>query len=107
MDDLMNTTACTLPTARRPLRLAEFDALFTERVRSVERDGDVVRMRLAGSAGLRARVLDLTEREKDCCSFFTFLIEGHDDELTLQISVPPERRDILTALVDRATELST
>jgi hypothetical protein len=29
MDDLMTTTVCTLPTAERPLRLAEFDALFT------------------------------------------------------------------------------
>ncbi len=96
-----------MPTALRPLRLAEFDALFTESARSVELDGDVVRMRLAGSAGLRARVRELVEREKACCSFFTFLVEGHDGDLTLQISVPPERRDILTALVDRATELST
>jgi hypothetical protein len=38
-------------------------------------------------------------------SFFTFLIEGEDTDLSLSISVPPARRDILAALADRATEL--
>ncbi|MFI6744088.1 hypothetical protein ACIBI9_65455 [Nonomuraea sp. NPDC050451] len=31
------TTACTLPTAEQPLREAEFDALFAEAVRQIER----------------------------------------------------------------------
>ena len=37
-DELMNTDACTLPTAERPYRLAEFDSRFSEAVRSVERE---------------------------------------------------------------------
>ncbi len=63
-------------------------------------------MHLAGEAGLRERVRDLTERETACCSFFTFAIEGTDDDLVLDVSVPDERRDILDALAARAEELS-
>ena len=106
MDELMNTDACTLPTAQRPLRRAEFDSLFSDNVRHIEWEGDLVRMHLGGPAGLVERVSDLTERETACCSFFTFATEGGDDDLVLEISVPPERRDILAGLADRATELT-
>ena len=53
----MNTTACTMPTAERPLRLAEF-------------------------------------------------VDGESDDLMLEVSVPPEHRDILKALASRAVEQS-
>ena len=106
MDDLTSTDACTLPTAERPLRLAEFDALFAEAVRGVERDGDVVRLLMGGAAGLHERVRDLAARETQCCSFFRFDLAGSDADLVLTISVPAERHDILAALADRATELS-
>jgi hypothetical protein len=106
VDDLMTTDACTLPTAERPLRLAELDALFTDAVRGVERDGEVVRLRMSGPAGLRERVRDLTARESACCSFFTFDVAGSDADLALTIEVAPAHRAILAALADRATELS-
>ena len=106
MESFLNTDACTMPTAERPLRLAEFDALFATAVRSVERRGNDVRVHLAGEEGLVAQVRDLTERETSCCSFFTFSINGNDQDLTLDISVPPVRREILDALAERARELS-
>lgn len=106
MEPLLSTDACTLPTAERPLRLAEFDALFATAVRRVERRGDAVRIHLAGERGLEAQVRDLTARESGCCSFFAFTIAGNDQDLTLDIAVPPERRDILEALAARAEELS-
>jgi hypothetical protein len=107
MEDLMTTDACTLPTAERPLRLAEFDALFSEWVRRVERGDESVRLHLTGPVGLGDQVRDLAERESTCCSFFTFAVAGPDDDLSLDISVPVERRDILSALRERAIELST
>ncbi len=106
MDNLMTTDACTMPTSERPLRLAEFDELFVEELRQVERDGDRVRMHFEGGPGLRERVADLTERESSCCSFFTFTIDGTDRDLTLAIAVPPARREILDSLAARASELS-
>jgi hypothetical protein len=107
MESLLTTDACTMPTVDRPLRLAEFDALFSSAVRRVERLGGGVRMHLAGAPGLVDRVRDLTRRETACCSFFTFTMEGSDDDLTLDISVPPARQEILDALADRAVELSS
>jgi len=106
MENLLNTDACTLPTADRPLRLAEFDALFATNLRRVEhRDADV-RLHLAGAEGLVEQVRDLAERETSCCSFFAFTLTGTDQALTLDISVPPARQEILDALATRAEEIS-
>ncbi len=106
MTDLMSTAACTMPTYKRPSRLAEFDELFTTATRSVTRYGDTVSIRLSGDMRLPDRVRDLAQRESSCCSFFTFNVDGSADDLTLTISVPLEHRNILDALANRATELS-
>lgn len=98
----MTTEACTLPTAERPLRLAEFDALFSSSARSVTRADLEVRIHLTGETGLLESVRDLAERETACCSFFTFVLDGADDDFTMSVTVPPERRDILDALAARA-----
>lgn len=106
MEILVNTDACTLPTAERPPRLAEFDALFATNVRRIERRGADVRMHLTGDDGLTDLVRDLIERETSCCSFFTFNLTGTDQDLTLDVSVPLARQEILDALAERALELS-
>ena len=62
--------ACTLPTAEQPLRLAEFDALFTRAVRGGERLGTQhLRVSLAGGADLEASVRDLASREKTIAAY--------------------------------------
>jgi hypothetical protein len=106
MESLLNTDACTLRIAERPIRLAEFDDLFATAVRRVERRGDDVRVHLSGEEGLVDRVRDLTERETLCCSFFTFALAGTDRDCMLDISVPPDQQEILDALAERARELS-
>lgn len=95
--------ACTLPTAARPLRVAEFEALFAAALRSVHRlDQRHVRMQLAGEAGLTARVLDLTARENECCGFFDFAVRPVESQvgeaLTLEIEVPAAYADVLDGL---------
>jgi hypothetical protein len=105
--DMLRVDACTLPDAERTLRLAEFDSLFAEAVVGLERNGDAARLTLSGPTGLRERVLDLVERESRCCSFFDFTLQGVDDDLELVIAVPPEHRDVLAALADRASRLSS
>ena len=99
--------ACTLPTVERPLRLAEFDDLFTTAVRQVDPVTPThARMRLTGGAGLEATVRDLTARETACCSFFTFTVTrepARDGEaLTLDVEVPPRYADVLASLAERA-----
>ncbi|QLQ35600.1 hypothetical protein [Micromonospora robiginosa] len=95
--------ACTLPTADRPLRLAEFDGLFHDAVRRIDRVSTRhLRLRLDGAAEPAAR--DLIVRESACCSFFTFhLTRAAGDVLMLDIRVPPARVDVLDALAERAT----
>lgn len=80
--------------------------LCSPRLRRVELDDAGVRILLSGASGLRERVRDLAEREAACCSSFTFTIEGTDEALTLRVSVPQERRDLLGTLAARAQELS-
>ena len=101
--------ACTLPTAEQPLRLAEFDELFTDAVRAVDRiDATHARLRLTGRTGLAATVRDLTARETECCSFFTFSVAtepaGGGETVILDVAVPERHRDVLAALAGRARQ---
>src|SRR2546423_11744012 len=80
--------ACTLPTPERPVRLAEFGALFAS-VRSVERVAPT-RLRLALAAGgeVAARAADLAVRETACCGFFTFTLTMTEGGTSLEVAVP-------------------
>jgi hypothetical protein len=98
------TDACTLPTAERPLRVAEFDQLFADSVRRLDRLGpDHLRLQLDGAEQVEATARDLTARETLCCSFFTFAIDRPTAQsLTLDVRVPASRIAVLDALADRA-----
>lgn len=104
--------ACALPAIDQPLRLGEFDDLFAAAVRRVETLTPThVRMALTGEAGLVATVRDLTARETECCSFFTFTVtpEPADvgEALTLDVEVPTRYADALASLAQRAGTVST
>jgi hypothetical protein len=100
--------ACALPTVEQPLRLAEFDALFAAAVRHVDTVSPThARLHLTGPAGLAATVRDLTARESECCSFFTFSTttgqRADDGEaVTLDVEVPARYADVLASLVRSA-----
>jgi hypothetical protein len=103
--------ACTLPTAERPLRVAEFDHLFATAVRRVDSiHATRARLHLTGPAGLATRVRDLTARETECCSFFTFTTTAHPaadgEAVVLDIEVPAAHADVLASLAQRASTVS-
>jgi hypothetical protein len=103
--------ACTLPTAERPLRLAEFDDLFATAVRRVDPvSATLARLHLTGPAGLADRVRDLAARETECCSFFTFATTSEPaadgEAVILDIQVPAAYRDVLESLTQRASAVS-
>ncbi|MEW2445303.1 hypothetical protein [Micromonospora marina] len=102
-DDSWVPDACTLPTTERPLRLAEFDGLFRDALRGVDRPAARhLRLHLDGDAEPVAR--DLIARESACCSFLTFDLARPDgDVLTLDVRVPAARVAVLDALARRAT----
>ncbi len=101
------TDSCTLPVAERPLRAAEFDALFAAYLVGLEPITPTrLSMLLAGSEGLLGMVRDLTERESACCSFFTFTLAPADDgAVRLDVEVPPARAAVLAAVAARARSL--
>ena len=94
-------SACTLPTAEQPLRRAEFDQLFAEHLRGVDRvDPHTLDLLLAADS--HAEAVDLTARESECCSFFTFTFIGApDDRIRLRIHVPPAYLAVLDGLAER------
>src|ERR1043166_3816971 len=99
--------ACTLPTAEQPVRLAEFDALFSTATGVEALSPTRARMRLVGPAGLAAQVRDLTAREAECCSFFTFTVThepaGDGEMVILDIEVPAAQAGVLESMVKRAS----
>jgi hypothetical protein len=102
--DWVDVEACTLPTAERPLRMAEFDDLFATTLTSLERIGDTrVRLLLRGGAASTERTRRLVEAEASCCSFFTFEVtELEPGRVALDIKVPPASVNVLDGLVTRA-----
>jgi hypothetical protein len=109
LPDLPDVDACTLPTAARPLRLAEFDALFAGTLLRQERlDPRRLRLTLAGQQGLELTVQDLTRRETECCSFFGFTVTpthvpaGAAEAVVLDVTVPAAQVAVLDGLVARA-----
>ena len=94
--------ACTLPRAERPLRVAEFDDLFTFVVRAERREPQ--RLDLVLRRIVEAPARDLARREGECCSFITFEFEsiGDDsDDVVMRIGVPPQHVEVLDALEAR------
>jgi hypothetical protein len=95
--------ACTLPTTDQPLRLAEFDNLFTTALRGVTRTSPTT-LELILDAAAEPTATDLTTRETACCSFFTFTYTPTaDGRLRLKITVPPAHTAVLDALEARAS----
>lgn len=94
--------ACTLPTAERPLRVAEFDEVFTRSVRGTERAGQSrLRLDLDPAPGVAGRIAELAVAEVGCCSFFTFTLTVADGSLMLEVTVPPASTGVLDALAAR------
>jgi hypothetical protein len=94
--------ACTLPTAERPLREAEFDELFATAVRDVRRpDRTRLVLDLEPRPEIAARAADLAVRETGCCSFFTFELAATGAGLRLAIGVPEAQVEVLDALEAR------
>lgn len=96
--------ACTLPTVEQPLRIAEFDELFTTGLRGLERVTST-RLRLRLDAETETTARELTARETNCCSFFTFdYTPPTDGELLLKVTMPQAYVAVLDALAVRAAQ---
>lgn len=93
--------SCALPTAERPLRVAEFDDLFAAAVRGVDRAAGGLRLTLTPTPEVAAAAAGLAARETACCSFFTFTLTASAGALELGIAVTDGHGAVLDALASR------
>jgi hypothetical protein len=93
-------TSCSLPTAERPLRAAEFDRLFSESVIGFERV-DATRLRLGLDPHAEGVARSLADRESGCCSIFDFTFDASQSSVTMSVVVPESHADVLDALARR------
>lgn len=103
----VDVQACTLPTIERPLRAAEFDAVFADHL--IEVDGEsatAALFRFTGGGDVMATLSELTARESQCCSFFGFELSGEPEVVRLVVTVPPAHAEVLAALVETATVIT-
>ncbi|MDG4761900.1 MerR family transcriptional regulator [Micromonospora sp. WMMD710] len=102
-DDAWVPESCSLPTAERPVRLAEFDSFFAVAVRWFDRpSAQRLRLHLTGTEQAERSARDLAARESACCSFFTFEVtRSGPDAVTMEARVPASHVGILDALTER------
>ncbi|MGH3768074.1 MAG: hypothetical protein ACRDTX_23490 [Pseudonocardiaceae bacterium] len=95
--------ACLLPTAEQPLRVAEFDQLFSSAVLRLDRPEPCrLELELNPTTDVAASTAALAVRETGCCSFFAFTLTATDRRLELRVAVPPTHVAVLDALAARA-----
>ena len=100
--------ACTLPTADRPFRLAEFADVFAHATGTAERLARTrLRLVLEPSPRVAARVAELGTAETGCCSFFTFTLRIASGSLTLDVTVPDAYASALDAIAATATSTAS
>jgi hypothetical protein len=94
--------SCTLPTSERPLRVAEFDALFRTAVTGQQRTAaTLLELSLTSEPEVAAAAAALAVRESRCCSFFRFAITVDPREVQLTVRVPETHVDVLDAVAER------
>ncbi|MGW7262254.1 hypothetical protein [Streptomyces sp. NPDC054842] len=95
--------SCTLPKEERPLRVAEWDGLFAERLREVSRPHPLrLRLDLGSDTSVEGPIRALVEKESGCCSFFTFTVTTHTGALLLDVTVDEVHAPVLNALAARS-----
>ena len=97
--------ACTLDGDAAGDRLEEWRAALAV-VDEVQVSEQVARLRMPGDDEAFLRLVDLAEREKQCCAFFEFSIDLDGERRWLRIGVPEEAAGILTAFVASVTDNS-
>jgi MerR family copper efflux transcriptional regulator len=90
--------ACSLSAGDQAGRRLEFGAILDRGLLARERTARGIRLRFRASPGLQQDLVELTNREKECCPFFDFRIESLEGEIVLEVGAPPEARPIVEHL---------
>jgi hypothetical protein len=96
--------SCSLPTVERPVRVAEFDRLFTDAVLRSTRVS-AIRLDLVLAVAAEATARNLAAREVGCCSFFSFEFVTAGPDVLMSIVVSPSQTEVLDALTRRVDKI--
>jgi len=90
--------ACTLTAGELTDRASEWADLLA-RVTERETTADGIRLRLPNAPQVAATAADLIVREVQCCAFFTFVLNVDVTGVCLEVTAPPDGRDLLEQLM--------
>jgi hypothetical protein len=99
-----HTEKVSRPTCARS-RVEEWRQFFKDHARETVWENRAVRFRLDDAAALAA--INLTRREKTCCTFFDFRLTILADAVGLEVKAPEEATSILDSLFALGTAEST
>ena len=91
--------SCTLTAADASQRVGEWQVALSQWVDICEQDGSTATLALRSGTNALLAAVDLAEREKACCPFFSFSIAIKDGSARLHIGVPAEATSLLTGLL--------
>jgi hypothetical protein len=101
MTDMMTESqpiACSLAGRDFRERLAWIAALTRDALRSYDRENLVLNLQYAPEAASCVR--EMVRKEQACCSFLTFEMQEHPDEVRLTIRAPEDARASADALFE-------
>lgn len=91
--------ACTLTAAQADDRVGEWREFLARGTDERRLEGTVARFRLGPGDDVLVTAVDLAQREKACCGFFSFSVELDSDARWLRVEVPGDAAPILADLV--------
>lgn len=91
--------ACTLSAGEADDRVGEWRDFLVRGVDERRLEGTVARLRLLPGDDVLVTAVDLAQREKACCGFFSFSIEVDSSDRWLRVEVPADATPILADLM--------
>jgi hypothetical protein len=91
--------ACTLTAVQAKDRVGEWREFLARGVDERQLEGTVARLRLRPGDDVLVTAVDLAQREKSCCGFFSFSIELDTEARWLRVEVPADATPILADLM--------
>jgi hypothetical protein len=95
--------ACSLDGASWAERVEEWRALVATFVVTVAAESAAVHLVLEPSAAALVTAVDLAQREKQCCPFFSVAIDIGAQQRTLTLRVPPGAEEAMATFVAMLT----
>jgi len=91
---------CSLDAAGLAERIRDFRALAASQLIRAQRTHDGGRILFRNSDGAADRIGELFALEKECCSFFDFIVELVDDTIRVTVKAPEQAAAFVKALLE-------